>query len=307
MKIEFENKEKAVSRELTEWWIPDLLPKAKLTLLSAEGGTGKTSLACYLAMRLAPKARIAYWSFEDTPQDFRNKDVDHYNIDFIHTKDEKPFTATKEEIEALWRFLYDSGTDVLIIDPIAQLASGDTNDNQKVRALLAPFNEMCDGLQLTILGIHHFRKPSRAGGGGGSIKHNATGAAAWVNTARHCLSLVKNNDGDLLLEVSKSNIARTGTSWEVQTEITPYAFKVTGLEQTEDGAAQEALENPGKKHIPPVIANLHKEFALGQAFNLDDVGRLGNRKSFYNYKDRNPIEFQECAVRKDGKKSWIFI
>lgn len=304
MSADFENKEKVKEKSVNEWWIDNLLPKAKLTLLSAEGGTGKTSLAGYLAMRLADRARVAYWSFEDDPQDFKNKDVDHYNIEFIHTKNEEPFTGSKEDFTSLWNFLYDGGFDILIIDPIAQLASGDTNDNQKVRALLAPFNEMCEGLQLTVLGIHHFRKPGK---GGGSIKHNATGAAAWVNTARHCLSLVRNDFGDLLLEVAKSNIARTGTAWEVQTAVDEYAFKVTGITRTDDGAAQTALEDPSKKRIPPVILALKEEFNIGRPFNLDDVDSVGNRKSFYNYMDRNPNEFQECLHKKDGKKAWIFV
>lgn len=31
------------------WWIQDLLPKRRLVLLAAQGGTGKTSLAVYLS------------------------------------------------------------------------------------------------------------------------------------------------------------------------------------------------------------------------------------------------------------------
>ena len=302
--VEFEAMEQPTETKQVEWWILELLPKGKLVLLSAEGGTGKTSLAAYLAMELAKKdARVCYWSFEDSPQDFTNKGMRHYNISIIHTTDDKPFSPTEENITSLWNFLVEDCTDLLIIDPIAQLADGDINDNQKVRALLAPFIEMADQLEITILGIHHFRKPSK--GGGGSVKHSATGAAAWVNSARHCLSLVKNDDGDLLLEVSKSNIAKTGTSWEVRTEINKYAYKVVGLDRAEDGAAQAALEEPKKKRIPPVVAALKDEFDIGQAFTLTDVMRLGNFKSFYNYKDRNPNEFQE--LEKDGKKAWIFI
>lgn len=288
----------------TEWWIPELLPKNKLVLLSAEGGTGKTSLAAYLAMELAKKdVRVAYWSFEDNPQDFTNKGMYHYNISIMHAVGDKVFTATEENITSLWNFLVEDGVEFLIIDPIAQLASGDINDNQKVRALLAPFIEMADQAGITILGIHHFRKPSK--GSGGSVKHSATGAAAWVNSARHCLSLVKNEVGDLLLEVSKSNIARTGTAWEVETEVTKYAYKVTGLNRVEDGAAQAALSEPSKKRVPPVVTALKEEFDIGKAFTLNDVMRLGNVKSFYNYKSRNPDEFQE--LEKDGKKAWIFV
>lgn len=291
-----------------QWWIPGLLPKRRLTLLSAMGGTGKTSLAAHLAKRLATEqqARVFYWSFEDTPQDFTNKIGKIDLLYFMHEKDEKPINLGDEKDSiALNNWLYEQGADILIIDPISALLSGDTNDNQKVRAMLNPLLRMTDDLQLTILGIHHFRK---AGKGGGDARCNIMGASAWVDSSRHVLSLVKNDQDQRFLEVVKSNISKTGQSWEVFTGLNDYGhFCVTGMADAEDGAVQRALESPEEERVAPVIRSLKAEFDLGQPFNLDDIRRCGNFKSFYNWKKAHPGAWQECEKKKDGKKSYIFI
>lgn len=301
--------EQPTSKSLEQWWIKDVLPKRRLTLLSAMGGTGKTSLAAYWAKELAKNkgARIAYWSFEDSPQDFTNKIGKVDLLYFIKEEQDRPIDLQNEDdVANLNNFLLDNGIDILIVDPISTLLSGDTNDNQKVRALLNPLLQMTEDIELTILGIHHFRKPGKAGGG--SARGNIMGASAWVDTARHVLSLVKNDNGQRFLEVVKSNIAPTGTSWEVETDVNLWgAFVVTGLFEAEEGSAQKALDEPEKKREAPVIKNLKNEFGIGRPFNLSDVDRLGNRKSFYNWLHSNSDKFQICENKKDGKQAYIFI
>lgn len=132
------------------------------------------------------------------------------------------------------------------------------------------------------------------------------GASAWVDTARHVLSLVKNDNDQRFLEVVKSNITKTGKSWEVFMDENSYgAFVVTGLEEAPDYSAQKALDEPEKKRETPVIKVLKDEFGIGKPFTLEDVERCGNRKTFYNWRLRNPGRYQ--TLEKDGKKAWIFI
>lgn len=306
--LDFEIMDQPNELSYEKWWIPGLLPKRRLTLLSAMGGTGKTSLAAYLAKRLATEqqAHVFYWSFEDTPQDFTNKVGKVDLLYFMHEREESPINLANEKDNlALNNWLYEQGADILIIDPISALLSGDTNDNQKVRAMLNPLLRMTDDLQLTILGIHHFRKPGR---GGGDARGSIMGASAWVDSSRHVLSLVKNDQDQRFLEVVKSNISKTGQSWEIFTGVNAYGhFCVTGMAEAEDGSAQKALEAPEEERMAPVVQKLKEEFDLGQPFNLDDVDRLGNRKSFYNWKNAHPGAWQECGKKKDGKKSYIFI
>lgn len=306
--LEFEKLEQPKTPEIVEWWIRDLLPKNKLSLLAAMGGTGKTSLAAFLAQKLSKErlARVAIWSFEDTPQDFTNKIGYQDMVSFIRTKNDQPIDMTDEEdATRLNNYLYDNGIDILIVDPMSALLRGDTNDNQKVRALLNPFIRIADDLQLTVLGIHHFRKQSR---GGGDVRSCVMGASAWVDTARHTLSLVKNEREQRFLEVAKSNMTREGICWEVFTSVNENeAFCVTDIVEAEHGAASKALEDPEVERLSPVIMNLKEKFNLGAPFNLDDVDEAGNRKSFYNWVIKNPEKIQVCAKKKDGKKAYIFI
>lgn len=84
-------------------------------------------------------------------------------------------------------------------------------------------------------------------------------------------------------------------------------FCVTGMADADDGAVQRALEAPEEERVAPVIRNLKAEFDLDQPFNLDDVRRCGNSKSFYNRKNAHPGEWQKCANKKGNRVTYIFI
>lgn len=292
-----------------KWWIKDLLPKYRLTLLAAMGGTGKTSLAAFLASRLAKDqdARIAYWSFEDDPQDFTNKIGYQDGIYFIGEDKHKAIDLNNpDHYKEIANFLKHEKIDILIIDPISGLLSADTNDNQKVRAMLNPLIQMAVENPITILGIHHFRKPGRVASG--DPRGNIMGASAWVDTPRHVLSLVKNDKDQRFLEVVKSNICRTGISWEVyMTENVNKAFCVSGIAPTDEGAAKKAMDDPSQERVAPVIKNLREKYAIGQPFNLKDVQKAGNVSSFYNWQKRHFDSWQICKNKKDGCLAYIFV
>ena len=292
------------------WWIQDLLPKGRLVLLAAQGGTGKTSLAVYLSKYLAENegARIIYWAFEDDRDDFARKTggvVPGLRIlTGIETErgEEYDFDIKDyDDYADLNDALVDEGIDLLVIDPISALLDGDSNDNQAVRKMLNRLRNLAENTGATVLGIHHFRKQ----GASASVRNNIIGASAWVDTPRHVLSLVKNDVGQRLLEVSKSNIAEVGTSWEVFMESQKGGYIVTGLSSAEAGAAQKALEDPKKRRENPTIKILKDKFGLGGAFTLTDVKEAGAISSFYSWLKRHEGEYQ--VLEKNGKKAWILI
>lgn len=292
------------------WWIQGLLPKERLVLLAAQGGTGKTSLAVYLSKYLAENygTRVIYWAFEDDKDDFARKTggaVPGLRIlTGIETErgEEYDFDIRNyDDFANLNNMLVNEGIDLLVIDPISALLDGDSNDNQVVRKMLNRLRNLAENTGATILGIHHFRKQ----GASASVRNNIIGASAWVDTPRHVLSLVKNDVGQRFLEVSKSNIAEVGTSWEVFMERQKNGYAVTGLSFAEVGAAQKALEEPRKKRENPTIKALKSEFGIGKAFTLTDVKEAGAISSFYSWLKRHQGEYQE--LEKDGKKAWIFV
>ena len=110
--------EQPTSKSSERWWIKDVLPKQRLTLLSAMGGTGKTSLAAYWAKELAENkgARIAYWSFEDSPQDFTNKIGKVDLLYFIKEEQDRPIDLQNEDdVANLNNFLFQPSNPIYLI------------------------------------------------------------------------------------------------------------------------------------------------------------------------------------------------
>lgn len=293
---------------IQDWWVKGLLPKGRLVLLAAQGGTGKTSVALYLAKTLAQRGtRVLYWSFEEDEQDFTNKIGKVAGLDIIDNTETDIDLSKEEETIELNNFLFENGYDVLVIDPISALLDGDTNDNQKVRRMLNSLISITKNLGVTVLGIHHFRKPGRTGVE--NIRGAIIGASAWVDTARLVHCLVKDKiGGGLYIETVKSNISRTGTSWEVAHHIDEdRGIIVEDIVPIEDGMGQKVLDSPEKEVVTPVIAALKELFPIGEMFNLDDVASAGSVASFYRWLSKHPDEYQVCEKKKDGKKAYIFI
>lgn len=293
---------------IQDWWIKGLLPKGRLVLLAAQGGTGKTSVAQYLSKMLAQRGvRVLYWSFEEDEQDFTNKIGKVTGLDIVDNAETNIDLSREDGVIELNNFLYENGYDILIVDPISALLDGDTNDNQKVRRLLNGLITITKNLGVTVLGIHHFRKPGRTGVE--NIRGAIIGASAWVDTARMVLCLVKDKIGDgLYLETVKSNISRTGASWEVVYHIDEgRGIVVEDIVAIADGMGQKVLDSPDKEVVPPVIANLKEQFAIGEMFTLDDVKTAGATSSFYHWLNKHPDEYQVCEKKKEGKKAYIFI
>lgn len=312
----FETLKQPKEKKKQEWWVPDMLPKERLILLAAQGGTGKTSLAFYLADMLTRQGwviddgtpvRAAYWSFEDEPQDFVNKMGPNENVLFLRWNKLHPFGGKEEDIEELKEYLFARNAQLLFIDPVSALLTEDGNNNQAVRQVLNKLLAIASEMGATIVGVHHCRK-----GGAKTIRELIMGASAWVDTARHVLTMVKSEDERVFLEVAKSNVGGKGVSWEIYSEIDEYGYHTTGFNRAENGSAQKALD--GEKPVIPIIKALKEKFEIGKAFNLDDIKECGKEirmkaplGSFYQWKKANPTKWQECKTKKDGKKAWIFI
>lgn len=307
MKIEIDAQENPPSKQ--EWWIKELIPKRRLILLSAQGGTGKTAVAQYISKMLAQRGvRILYWNFEEDGDDFTNKlggKITGLDV-VVRENTEVDFNSENDVID-FNNYLCENGYDILIVDPIAALLDGDSNDNQKVRKLLNALNLLTRNAGVTVIGIHHFRKPGR--GGIENIRGAVIGASAWVDTARMVLCLVKAKiGGGLYLETVKSNISKTGTSWEVEYHVDEdWGMFVDGIVPAGEGMGQRVLDSPDKEIIPPVIENLKEKFAIGEMFNSDDIREAGAVSSFYYWTTKHPNEFQICQKKKNGKKAYIFI
>lgn len=313
-------------QKIQEWWIPGILPKGRLVILTASGGTGKSSLCTYLAKMLYEEqgVKTVYWAFEDDPTDFTNRIGFTPGIKLVLTESVRSYedeygeyekTSTgffdfrdESHWEQLGEVMREFGAKVLIIDPITQLYGDDENDGQKVRQFMIKFRDFALKEDITVVAVHHNRKNTRAG------ENNARGSTSWTDVPRHHLIYAEDDECRRFLEVYKTNLTKRGLSWEAYSDTrqitdqsgnTGEVFFVNGLVQVEDYAVSDI--NKRTNNIPLVVKNLKNKFDIGKPFNIDDVKLYGSHTEFYKWVKTSPNELQECLNKKDGKKSWIFI
>lgn len=312
--------------KVQKWWVPSILPQGRLVLLSAGGGTGKSSLCCYLAKALYEEqgVRTLYFAFEDDPSDFTNKmgytdgirllkienvreTEDEYGV---YEKTSTGFFDFKDEShwEQLGELMSEIGAQVLMVDPVTQLYGDDENDGQKVRQFMIKFRDFAVKKDVTVVAIHHNRKDAKIGG------NSARGSTSWTDVPRHHLIFAEDDLGHKLLEVRKSNLTKRGLSWEAYYDIKKIVdeegnvgdtLAITGLVQVEDWAV--ANINKRGDNTPLVIKKLKEKYAIGQPFTSDDATELGSRSDFYEWLKKCPDEYQVCEKKKNGKKTFIFI
>jgi RecA-family ATPase len=197
-----------------EWWLPDLVPSRTVTLLSGDGGVGKSLLALQLGAAcamgittagLTPRpGRVMYLGAEDEQDEFHRRLVD---IAEAHRRtladledrfmlmpmagldatlsapdrDER-MTPTKvwERLDSCARqFL----PDILILDTSADLFAGNENIRAQVRQFVGMLRSFAQEHDCAVLLLSH---PSLTGISSGS---GLSGSTAWNNSVRSRLYL----------------------------------------------------------------------------------------------------------------------
>jgi hypothetical protein len=86
---------------------------------------------------------------------------------------------------ALEKLITDSGADVLICDPLAELHNAEENDNTAMRAVVAAFRSMAKRLNIAVMVLHHDRKGNNTPGDMDRMR----GASAVSGAVRVALTL----------------------------------------------------------------------------------------------------------------------
>lgn len=168
-----------------DWLWVGWLVAGKLNILGGQPGTGKTTIALYMAATIsrggieglcwpdktfAPLGQVVIWSGEDGIEDTliprliaAGADMSRVHIlrGTLQNGRTRPFNFDTDLpilSEALIRI---GNVRLVIIDSIVQAVSGDANKNAAVRRGLQPLGELAETHTCAVLGITHVNKGSR--------------------------------------------------------------------------------------------------------------------------------------------------
>lgn len=225
-----------------QWHVEGLVPHRTVTVLSGDGGTGKSLIATQLGVATAARrrwlgrdvepGRVAYFCCEDdldevhrrlanivrelmlepdALQDFTIMPMAGRDALLGHPKRGDVLQATKL-FEVLKGRLKSLRPRLLILDNLADIFGGDENARGLARQFVSLIRGLAIDLDCTVMMLSH---PSLSGMASG---RGASGSTAWVNSVRSWLYLerVRGDDGAEVdedirsLKTTKANYGRTG-------------------------------------------------------------------------------------------------
>ena len=203
-----------------EWLVEDLIPDRTVTMLSGDGGTGKSLLALQLTVaaatggwwigRRVKPGRAIYLSAEDDEDELHRRladivraergslsDLEHLTIRSLAGEDALLAIETHvalaassllAELEAAAAAEQD--VRVIVLDTLADLYPANENDRAKVRQFIGLLRGLALRLRTAVVLLGH---PSLSGLMSGS---GSSGSTAWNNSVRSRLYLERIADGE---------------------------------------------------------------------------------------------------------------
>lgn len=220
-----------------QWAVDDLIPLGQTTLLTGNGGLGKTLLALQLACaaalghdwlgkRVRPVKVLAFCCEDDQDELHRRLQQILHSSDaeFGDLENFLLFSRVGED-NALWHYdsqgrprpsdvwnlltckISDFGAQLIILDSIHDLFGGNENFRNQSRHFIGQLTKIAHQINGAVLLLGH---PSMAGLNTGS---GVSGSTAWHNAVRARLYLTHGEEDDRdsrLLKIMKSNYGPTG-------------------------------------------------------------------------------------------------
>lgn len=263
----------------TQWRLDGWLPEGTTTLLSANGGVGKSNLALQLGVSLASgrdfvgqpvkRGRVLIVSGEDEARTV------HWRVSNICAdanlslrdlcEDLIVFDLTQADC-VLWRDGYATArmqwladqivrfeADIIIIDNASDVFADNENDRTAVRGFMRCLNMICSTTQSAILLLAHVDKASVRMGAGLDSNTTFSGSTAWNNSARSRWAMVR-EDNAVVLRHEKCNLGPLQDELRLEFDAAAKLFKPYGSTPGAQLAAQ-ALRNAQRSAILKLIDN----------------------------------------------------
>jgi archaellum biogenesis ATPase FlaH len=302
--------------EPTSWRFEGWLPEGTVTLLSANGGVGKSNLSLQLGVAMAhgmslfdietKPSKVLILSGEDEARtvhfrvanicadlglsmsELRDRLVvyDLTQADCVLWKD----GGTTERMQWLADVTVATKANVVIIDNASDVFASNENDRTEVRGFMRALNLIANVTRAAVLLLAHVDKASVRGGAGLDSNTTFSGSTAWNNSARSRWAMVRDAD-TVVLRHEKCNLGPLQEELRIEFDPGAKVFKRFG---TSPGlkAAQTLVRNTQRAVILKLIGR-----AAGEGLNLSMKANAASNNIF-NVLNTDP-EFPNHLARKD--------
>lgn len=270
--------------EPTQWHLDGWLPAGTVTLLSANGGVGKSNLSLQLAVALAhggqffgretKPAKVLVLSGEDEARTvhFRVANIcKHLNVSMSSLQDRMTVYDLTQVDCVLWRdgqptsrmqWLADTvklhKADVVIVDNASDVFADSENDRAAVRGFMRCLNLIAATARASVLLLAHVDKASVRSGAGNDSMTTFSGSTAWNNSARSRWAMVR-EDNAVLVRHEKCNLGPLQLDVRLEFEPTEKVFVEFG-------------SSPGLKAAAAVMRSSHRLAILKM---IDEAANAG--------------------------------
>ena len=275
--------------EPTLWRLEGWLPERTVTLLSANGGVGKSNLSLQLAVSLVSgqeflglqtkPSSVLVISAEDEARTVhfrvanicKDQSVEMSQLDGLAVYD-----LTQQDC-VLWRdghatermqWLADKvvkhRADVVIIDNASDVFLANENDRAEVRGFMRCLNMIASATNSAVLVLAHVDKASVRAGAGLDTNSTFSGSTAWNNSARSRWAMVRTNNREILLKHEKSNLGPLQEELRLEFDAGSKTFKRFGSIPGQ-AAADTLVMN---SHRAAIIKLINQATKAGQRLSM---------------------------------------
>lgn len=287
--------------EPTQWRLEGWLPEGTVTLLSANGGVGKSNLSLQLGVAMATgcqfmgldtkPGRVLVMSGEDEARTV------HFRVANICQELQVPMVELRDKLDVydltqtdcvLWRdggptdkmqWLADtavrSRAQVIVIDNASDVFAANENDRTEVRGFMRALNLIAHVTRAAVLLLAHVDKASVRAGAGLDSNTTFSGSTAWNNSARSRWAMVRDNDRQVMLRHEKCNLGSLQEEISLEFDTGSKTFKRFGTVPSAQAAAS-LMRNAHRAAILRLIGN-----AVAAGANLS-MNSNSPRSNIYN-------------------------
>lgn len=260
--------------EPTNWRLDGWLPERTVTLLSANGGVGKSNLSLQLGISLVAgqqflgletkPSRVLVISGEDEARTvhFRVSNIcKDQGVEMSQLSNLSVYDLTQQDC-VMWRdghatdrmqWLADKTVkhhaDVVIIDNASDVFISNENDRAEVRGFMRCLNMIASTTGASVLLLAHVDKASVRAGAGLDSNSTFSGSTAWNNSARSRWAMVRTTDREILLKHEKCNLGPLQEELRLEFDTGSKTFKRFG-------------SIPGQQAAAVVVRNSHRAAIL---------------------------------------------